>query len=342
VTDDARTSTQIHLVNRPVGWPTRADFRTVEVGLPELRPGEVRVRNTWLSVDPYMRGRMNEGRSYVPAFALDAVMTGGALGRVVASRDDALREGDLVSHQLGWRDVAQGPAKAFPKVREVPGVPESAHLGVLGVTGFTAWLGLTEIAHLREGDVVFVSGVAGSVGSAAGQIARLKGASRTIGSAGGPEKARLLTERYGFDIGLDYKAAPIRRQLVAATGREDGEGIDVAFDNVGGDHLEAALEVCNDGARIALCGAIAAYNDERRSPGPDNLFLAITRRLVLRGFTVPSFLHLFPRFAAEVGPWVADGRVVFDETVRDGLDSAVDAFLDLMRGANTGKMLVRL
>jgi NADPH-dependent curcumin reductase CurA len=342
VTDDARTSTQIQLAHRPVGWPTHDDFRTVEVDLPDLQPGEVRVRNTWLSVDPYMRGRMNEGRSYIPAFVLGETMTGGALGRVVASRADGVAEGDLVSHQLGWRDVAQGPARAFVGVHEVPGVADSAHLGVLGVTGFTAWLGLTEIAHLAEGDVVFVSGAAGSVGSAAGQMAKLLGASRTIGSAGGPEKARLLTERYGFDVALDYKAAPIRRQLVAATGREDGEGIDVYFDNVGGDHLEAALEVCNDGARIALCGAIAAYNDERRSPGPDNVYLAITRGLTLRGFTVPSYFGLLPRFAAEVGPWVADGRVVFDETVRDGLGAAVDAFLDLMRGANTGKMLVRL
>ena len=221
-------------------------------------------------------------------------------------------------------------------------MPETAHLGVLGVTGFTAWLGLTEIAHLQEGEVVFVSGAAGSVGSAVGQIAKLKGASRTIGSAGGPEKARLLRERYGYDVAIDYKAAPIRRQLVAATGREQGQGIDVYFDNVGGDHLQAAIEVFNDGGRAALCGAIAGYNDERRSPGPDNLWLAITRGLTLRGFTIPTMFGFFPAFLEEVTPWVADGRLVFDETVRDGFDSAVDAFLDLMRGANTGKMLVRL
>jgi NADPH-dependent curcumin reductase CurA len=342
VTSVDRTSTQIHLANRPVGWPSQQDFRTVRTELPELQPGEVRVRNEWLSVDPYMRGRMNDGRSYLPPFQVDAVMTGGALGRVVASRADGVEEGDLVSHQLGWRDVAQGRARSFQRVPAVPGVPDSAHLGVLGVTGFTAWLGLTEIAAMQEGDVVLVSGAAGSVGSAVGQLAKLKGASRTIGSAGGPEKARLLTERYGFDVAIDYKAGPIRRQLIAATGREDGEGIDVYFDNVGGDHLQAAIEVCNDGARIALCGAIAAYNDERRTPGPDNLWLAITRGLTLRGFTIPSMFGFFPAFVEEVAPWVAEGRIAFDETVRDGLDSAVDAFLDLMRGANTGKMLVRL
>jgi NADPH-dependent curcumin reductase CurA len=336
------TSRQIHLASRPTGWPTHDDFREVEVALPELEPGQVRVRNEVLSVDPYMRGRMNEGRSYVPPFDLDAVLTGTALGRVVASRADGLAEGDLVTSQLGWRDLAQGSGQEFQRVVEVPGVPATAHLGVLGATGFTAWLGLTEIAGMREGEVVFVSGAAGAVGSAVGQIAKLKGASRTIGSAGGPEKARLLTERYGYDVGLDYKAGSIRRQLVAATGRRQGEGIDVYFDNVGGDHLEAALEVCNDGGRVVLCGAIAGYNDERRAPGPDNLWLAITRGLTLRGFTVPTWFRFFPAFLEEVAPWVADGRIVFDETVREGFDATVDAFLDLMRGANTGKMLVRL
>jgi NADPH-dependent curcumin reductase CurA len=336
------SSIEIHLAKRPVGWPTHEDFRRVEVALPELQPGEVRVRNAWLSVDPYMRGRMNAGRSYVPPYRLGEAMDGAAIGHVVASRADGFAEGDAVTHQLGWRDVAQGPAAAFRRIEEVPGLPLSAHLGILGVTGFTAWLGLTEIAGMREGDVVFVSGAAGSVGSAAGQIAKLKGASRTIGSAGGPEKARLLAERYGFDVALDYRAAPIRRQLVEATGTEDGEGIDVYFDNVGGDHLEAALEVFNDGGRAALCGAIAGYNDEGRSPGPDNLWHAISRGLTLRGFTVPGYFQHFPAFAAEVGPWVREGRIVFDETVREGIDGAVDAFLDLMRGANTGKMLVRL
>ncbi|MGN6444998.1 NADP-dependent oxidoreductase [Amnibacterium sp.] len=333
---------QIHLARRPTGWPTHEDFRTVTETLPELQPGEVRVRNELMSVDPYMRGRMNAGRSYVPPFELDAALTGAALGRVVASRADGYAEGDLVQHDLGWRDVAQGSARVFRRVQEVPGVPASAYLGVLGGTGFAAWLGLTDIAALREGEVVFVSGAAGAVGSAAGQIAKLKGASRTIGSAGGPEKARLLTERYGFDVGLDYKAAPIRRQLVAATGTEQGEGIDVYFDNVGGDHLEAALEVFNDGGRAALCGAITSYNDEHRAPGPDNLFHVITRGLTLRGWTTPNHLHRWPDFVAEVAPWVRDGRLVWDETVRDGLDHAVDAFLDLMRGGNVGKMLVRL
>ena len=289
------TSRQIHLANRPTGWPSHDDFRWVEVDLPELQPGEVRVRNEWLSVDPYMRGRMNDGRSYLPPFRGrrgDVRRRARPRRRLPRGRH---RRGRPLSHQLGWRDLAQGSAKGFQKVPDVPGVPESAHLGVLGVTGFTAWLGLTEIAHMQEGDVVFVSGAAGAVGSAVGQIAKLKGASRTIGSAGRTGEGAAAHRAYGFDVGIDYKAAPIRRQLVAATGRENGEGIDVYFDNVGGDHLQAALEVCNDGARIALCGAIAGYNDEQRTPGPDNLWLAITRGLTLRGFTIPSMFASSPR-----------------------------------------------
>jgi NADPH-dependent curcumin reductase CurA len=337
-----RTSTQIHLARRPIGWPSEQDFRRVEVDLGELPDGAVRVRNELVSVDPYMRGRMNAGRSYVPPYEVGAVMTGAAMGRVVASRAEGFAEGDLVQSDLGWRDVAQAPAAAFRQVREVPGVPASAHLSVLGVTGFTAWLGLTEIARMREGDVVLVSGAAGSVGSIAGQIARLKGASRTIGSAGGPEKARLLVERYGYDTAIDYKAAPIRQQLRAVTGREDGEGIDVYFDNVGGDHLEAAIDVFNDGGRAALCGAISGYNADRPAPGPDNLWLLITRGITMRGFTVPSWFQHFGAFLEEAVPWVQQGRIVHDETIREGFDGVVDAFLDLMRGANTGKMLVRV
>jgi hypothetical protein len=336
------SSTQIQLVARPEGWPTQDDFRTVTVDLPDLGADEVRVQNEFVSVDPYMRGRMNDARSYVPPYALGETMTGAAVGRVVESTSDAHPVGALVVHQQAWRDVAQGPAGGFRVVEDIPGVPSSAYLGILGVTGFTAWLGLTEMASLRSGDVVFVSGAAGAVGSAVGQIAKLLGASRTIGSAGGPEKAAALTDRYGYDVGIDYKAAPIREQLVAATGTANGEGIDVYFDNVGGDHLEAALEVFNDGGRGAICGAISAYNETGRAPGPDNMGNLITRGLSLRGFTIGAYFDRFGEFAALMGPWLANGDVVFDETVRSGIDHTVDAFLELMRGGNTGKMVVRV
>ncbi|RPA59920.1 NADP-dependent oxidoreductase [Gordonia oryzae] len=333
------TSTQIHLVNRPVGWPTPEDFGTVEVDLADLAPGEVRVANEFVSVDPYMRGRMIDTRSYVPPFALGETMTGGAVGRVVASASDDLPVGTLVLHQLGWRDVAQAPAAEFTAVPEPPaGTLTSVYLGVLGLTGMTAYVGLAAIAGLKDGDIVFISGAAGAVGSVAGQIARLLGAASVIGSAGGPAKVDLLTSRYGFDAALDYKAAPVRKQLrELAT-----DGIDVYFDNVGGDHLEAALDVFNNGGRAALCGAISSYNETQAQPGPRNMSNIITRGLTLRGFTLPSYMGLAREFNEKMAAWLADGTIVHDETVVDGIDHAVDAFLGMMRGENVGKMLVRI
>ena len=339
------TSTQIQLVNRPVGWPKDSDFRTVQVTLDDLAPGEVRVANEFVSVDPYMRGRMIDTRSYVPPFKLDETMTGGAFGRVVESRSDDVPVGALVLHQLGWRDVAQGPAKAFTVLPEPPtdanghkAFDSSVYLGVLGMTGLTAYVGLTEIAEMKQGDVVFISDAAGAVGTAAGQIARLLGAKAVIGSAGSAEKVELLTGRYGFDVALNYKDAPIRKQLRAAA----TDGIDVYFDNVGGDHLEAALDVFNDGGRAALCGAIVAYNSTERIPGPDNMSNIITRGLTLRGFTVGHHFDKAPEFTAKMSDWLASGEVVYDETVVDGIDNAVDAFVGLMRGRNIGKMVVRI
>lgn len=336
------TSTQIQLVNRPRGWPTHDDFRTVSVDLPDLADGEVRVANEFVSVDPYMRGRMNEGRSYIPPFELGETMTGAAVGRVVESRSDEHPVGAVVQHDLGWRDVAQADGRQFRVVREIEGVPISAFLGVLGTTGFTAYVGLTHIARFKEGDSVFVSGAAGSVGSAVGQIAKLMGASKVVGSAGSQEKVDKAVSTYGFDSALDYKAGPVRKLLREHFGTENGEGIDVYFDNVGGDHLEAALDLMNDDGRLALCGAISSYNATERSPGPDNIWYAITRGLTLQGFTVNKYMHLYREFAEKVGPWVASGEIVFDETVVEGIDNSVDAFLDLMRGANVGKMLVKI
>ncbi|MBV6754969.1 NADP-dependent oxidoreductase [Rhodococcus opacus] len=331
-------STQIQLINRPVGWPTQDDFRTATVELPALEPEQVRVHNEFVSVDPYMRGRMNDVKSYIPPFVLGETMTGGAVGRVVESTAATHPVGSVVVHDLGWRDVAQGDASAFRVVEEIPGVPISAYLGILGLTGLTAYVGLVHIAHLKAGDAVFISGAAGAVGTAAGQIARLEGASRVIGSAGSAEKVALLTDRYGYDAAFDYKQAPVREQLRGLA----GDGIDVYFDNVGGDHLEAALDVMRPGGRAALCGAIAAYNATERTPGPDNMVNIISRGLTLEGFTLGNYTHVFPEFAAKMGPWLASGDVVHDETVVDGIENSVDAFLQLMRGANVGKMLVKV
>ena len=336
------TSTQIQLASRPRGWPTHENFRTVTVELPDLAEGDVRVANEFVSVDPYMRGRMNEGRSYIPPFELDETMTGAAVGRVVESRSEAHPVGAVVLHDLGWRDIAQGSGKQFRVVEEMDGVPISAYLGVLGTTGLTAYVGLLHIGRFQKGDSVFVSGAAGSVGSAVGQIARLEGASKVVGSAGSAEKIETATSRYGFDAAINYKDGAVRKLLREHFGRENGEGIDVYFDNVGGDHLEAALDLMNDGGRLALCGAISSYNDSERTPGPDNMWHAISRGLILQGFTVNNYMGLFKEFAAKVGPWVASGELVFDETVVEGIDNSVDAFLDLMKGANTGKMLVKI
>ncbi|MEE6388895.1 NADP-dependent oxidoreductase [Microbacterium paraoxydans] len=331
-------STQIQLARRPEGWPTHDDFRTVEVELSDPAPGEVRVANEFVSVDPYMRGRMNDVRSYVAPYALDEVIAGGAIGRVVASAADDLPVGTVVLHQHGWSDVVQADASTFRAVPEVPGMPLSLRLHILGMTGLTAYVGLTAIAGLAAGDTVFVSGAAGAVGTAVGQIAKLLGAGRVIGSAGSPEKVALLTEKYGYDAAFNYKDGPVREQLAALA----PEGVDVFFDNVGGDHLEAALDVMNDGGRIALCGAITSYNTTERVPGPDNMANIITRGLRLQGFTLASYLHLSPEFSEKMTRWFAEGRIAYDETIVDGIENTVDAFLDMMRGANTGKMLVRV
>ncbi|UED86641.1 NADP-dependent oxidoreductase [Streptomyces profundus] len=327
-----------HLIARPAGWPTDADFALREEPVRAPRAGEVLVRNRYLSLDPYMRGRMNDAKSYTPPFRLDEPMTGDAVGEVLASEAEGFEPGDLVLHQLGWREFATLPARYATPLPAAGEVPVTAYLGVLGMTGLTAYVGLREIAKVREGDVVFVSGAGGAVGGVAGQLARLMGASRVIGSAGGEEKVRVLTEEFGFDAGLDYRAAPIGEQLAKAA----PEGIDVYFDNVGGDHLEAAFDVLNLHGRVAICGLISAYNATAPQVAPRNLPLILGKRLRVEGFLVPDHADLRPTFLDEAGRWLAEGKLVHRETVTDGIEQAVDAFLGMMRGANTGKSLVRL
>lgn len=332
------TSTQIQLVNRPTGWPSHDDFRTATIEYGDLEPGQVRVRNEFVSVDPYMRGRMNDTRSYVVPFALGETITGGAVGRVIESESDALPVGTPVLHQHGWSDVIQADAETFRPVPDIEGLPLSVHLHILGMTGLTAYVGLTAIAGMKEGDTVFVSGAAGAVGTAVGQIAKQLGASRVIGSAGSAEKVALLTKKYGYDEAFNYKEVNVREQLPVSA----PDGVDVYFDNVGGDHLEAALDAMNDGGRIALCGAISGYNSTDRTQGPDNMANIITRGLKLEGFTLAIYLHHAPAFREKMTKWFAEGKIAYDETVVDGIENTVDAFLDMMRGANTGKMLVRI
>ena len=338
------TSREWHLTRRPHGVPVDEDFALVDVELPAPGDGEILVRNSFLSVDPYMRGRMNEAKSYVPAFRLDQPMDGEAVGVVeqvgegaVDSNGSAIAIGDTVIHMFGWRTRSVVPAKTA-RILNTSLAPAQAYLGVLGMPGLTAYVGLLRIAELAEGERVFVSSAAGAVGSLVGQLARLKGASLVVGSAGGPDKTAWLLDDAGFNAAINYKATPIRKGLAQAA----PEGIDVYFDNVGGDHLEAAITALRPGGRAAICGMISLYNATEPAPGPRNMAMIIGKRLTLRGFLVFDHSDLRPQFEAEVGRWLAEGKIVWRETVVDGIDNAVNGFRGLMAGANTGKMLIRL
>ncbi|EFK99525.1 leukotriene B4 12-hydroxydehydrogenase/15-oxo-prostaglandin 13-reductase [Streptomyces sp. SPB78] len=326
-----------HLVRRPQGWPVPEDFALREAPVPAPAEGRVLVRNLYFSVDPYMRGRMNDVKSYTPPFALDEPMTGGAIGQVVASEAEGFAEGDYVLHFAGWREYASVPAQHAAKV-DPDAAPLSAYLGVLGMTGLTAYAGLLRVAAFKEGDAVFVSGAAGAVGSEVGQIAKLKGASRVIGSAGSDEKVAWLVDELGFDAAFNYKNGPVAEQLKQAA----PDGIDVYFDNVGAEHLEAAISRANVHARFAICGMIAQYNVTEPPAAPRNLAQVIGKRIRLEGMLVQDHADLQGEFVKEVSAWVRDGSLKYRETFADGIDNGVEAFLGLLRGENTGKMIVDL
>ena len=293
------------------------------------------VRNAYVSVDPYMRGRMNDVKSYVPPFPLGEPLRGGAVGKVVASRNDAWPEGTWAQHDLGWREAAildgRGMRRVDPSV-----APVSTTLGVLGMTGITAYVGIVDIGAVEEGETVFVSGAAGAVGSIAAQLARMRGA-RVIGSAGTPEKVAWLHE-LGLDGAFDYRETPTREAL-----RELApDGIDVYFDNVGGETLEAAIGAMRLRGRIVACGSVSRYNATEALPGPRNLFMVVTKRLRMQGFIVTDHYDRFAEFLDEVAPRVADGTIRYRETVVDGIEQAPTAFIGMLEGANVGKMLVRV
>lgn len=323
-----------HLKSRPEGLPTSDNFELKDVELPPLSEGTIRIRNLWLSVDPYMRGRMRDVKSYVPPFQVGEPMDGGAIGEVVESNAEGFAPGDLVQHMAGWRDEAVVPARTANKLPNL-GVPPERFLGVLGVTGITAYFGLLDAAKAKDGDILFVSAAAGAVGSTVVQIAKAKSMT-VIGSAGGPEKCDFVRS-LGADQVIDYKATPILKSLSAAA----PDGIDVYFDNVGGDHLDAALAVARNHARFAICGMIEGYN--RAEPTSLRFVMRIiAARIALKGFIVFDYFPRMAEFYSEMGPWVASGAVKSRETIADGLEKAPDAFLGLFEGANTGKMLVRL
>jgi NADPH-dependent curcumin reductase CurA len=281
---------------------------------------------------------MDDADSYIAPFPLNAPLEGAAVGKVVASRDERFAPGDLVTHWLGWRELALAPAGAFEPIAPRPGIPPSAYLGVLGAPGFSAHVGIATLANVGPGDTVYVSAAAGAVGSVAGQLARLRGAKRVIGSAGSAEKVAWLRDELGFDAAFNHRDGRLAEQLRDAA----PDGVDVVFDNVGGDHLEAAIDVLNVHGRIVLCGFIASHNARGPAPGPRNLSLLVTKRITTHGMLVTDHLDALPAYQEAAARWIGEGRLRFRETVVDGLERMPDALLGLYDGDNVGKMVVRL
>lgn len=330
---------EIHLTEYPDGEPTLDTFELAEVELPEVGDGQVRLETLAFSVDPYMRGRMRGVRTYVDPFPLHDTLDGAAVSRVVESKHDKVSEGSLVLSQHGWRDAAVASGDEVRVLPELP-VSHTHFLGALGLTGFTAWVGLKRIAELRDDDVLYVSAAAGAVGSVAGQLAKhltQNGGATVIGSAGSDAKVERLHE-LGFDEAFNYKTDPPREAL----GRLAPDGIDVYFDNVGGDTLEAAMHHLNNFGRAAICGMISIYNATEPPPGPRNMSNIISKRLKLQGFIVSDhWQDDFQTFAQEVSPLVIDGTIQADETIREGVENAPQAFLDMLSGKKQGKMVVK-
>jgi NADPH-dependent curcumin reductase CurA len=330
-------SREIRLKHRPVGLPSEHDFELVAVPIPTARAGEALVRNLYMSVDPYMRGRMTGQQSYVEPFQLGQPLEGGCVGQVVQSQGGTFQIGDYVLGRKGWREYYVSDGTDLTKI-DATLVPPQAYLGVLGMPGLTAYVGLLDIGRPQAGNTVFVSAAAGAVGSVVCQIAKVKGC-RAVGSAGSAAKVQWLREVAGVDAAFNYQEVT---SLATELGKHCPHGIDVYFENVGGAHLEAALEHMNMHGQIVLCGMISQYNDSAPSPGPSNLRLAVRKRLTLTGFIVSDHSDRLPQFYADMGAWIADGKIKWEETIIDGIENAPAAFLGLFKGENTGKMLVRL
>jgi len=328
-------SREVRLASRPKGFPVPENFKLEELELPPLQSEQVLVRNLYMSVDPYMRGRMSDRKSYVAPFEIGKPLEGGAVGEVIESRAKEWSQGDIVTSNLGWREGFVASPKQLRRVnRDIQ--PLSVYLGVLGMTGLTAWAGL-QMIELQAGEVIFISGAAGAVGSVAGQLAKLRGC-RVIGSAGSEEKVRFLREECRFDAAFNYKTGAIYDQLKLSA----PEGIDIYFDNVGGEQLEAALSVSRVHGRIIACGSISVYNDEKPRPGPSNLFNMIAKRLTMKGLLVLDWLERWAEFEKEVSGYYRAGKLKHRETVVAGIEQAVPAFIGLFQGQNVGKMVVHV
>jgi hypothetical protein len=326
---------EIRLKSRPVGMPKTENFEVAQVDLRDPGDGEVLVRNTWMSVDPYMRGRMYDRPSYVPPFQIGEALQGGAVGRVEKSNDPRFKAGDLVESFLGWREAFVAPGAALTKLPSANVAPQ-AYLGVLGMPGMTAYTSFHRIGEPKAGDVVFVSGAAGAVGATVCQIAKIRGCT-VVASAGSDQKLAWL-KSVGVDAGVNYK----KGDLLKAVQQAAPKGVDIYFDNVGGEHLEVALEVARPFARFIECGMISIYNNEEPAPGPRNMAYIVGKRIKMQGFIVSDFADMREQFYADMTKWVSEGKVKAEETVENGVDRAPQAFLNLFTGANTGKMLVKL
>ena len=332
-----KVSREIRLTQRPVGLPTEENFELVEAPVSEPVDGEILVRNIWMSVDPYMRGRMIDRKSYVPPYEIGRSLSGGCIGQVVTSKNDAFAVGDYVSAMFGWREYWTSGGKGVIKLSPTA-APIQTFLGTLGMPGLTAYVGLLKIGELEGGETVFVSGAAGAVGSIVCQIARIKGC-RVIGSAGSDEKVAWLRDQAGVDHAFNYKTVDdIGREL----GRVCPDGINLYYDNVGGRHLEAALLRMSDFGRIIACGMIEQYNATAPAPGPNTLIATVFKRLRIQGFIVSDHFDMLGEFHTTMAGWIAEGKIKWHETIVEGIDNAPRAFIGLFSGNNLGKMLVKI
>jgi len=334
-------NTRIVLAARPTGAPTSEDFRREHAPVPTPRNGQVLLRNRWLSLDPYMRGRMNAGRSYAAPVELGEVMDGGTVSEVVQSLHPAWSPGDLVLAHAGWQTHAVVDGESLRRKLDPAGLPVQTALGVHGMPGFTAYAGLREIGRPQHGETLVVAAASGPVGATVGQIAKLQGA-RVVGVAGGPDKVAHVRDDLGFDVALDHRADGFAERLATAC----PDGIDVYFENVGGPVFDAVLPLLNDFARIPVCGLVAHYNDTAPRSGPDRvpqlMTQILTRHLTVRGFIQRDFIALYPEFVREMGQWLRDGRIRWREDVVEGLENAPEAFIGMLRGRNFGKLLVKI
>ncbi len=331
------TNKQVRLASRPSGWVTADNFTLTEEAVPEVGQGQLLVRNLFMSVDPYMRGRMNKAKSYVPSFQVGEVLQAGVVGEVIASSIKDYAEGDFVTGMLGWENYSLSDGTGLHKVPQGP-APLSYHLGILGMPGMTAYVGLHTIGKAQPGETVFVSAASGAVGSVVGQLAKLHGCTVT-GCAGADDKVDLLKAEFGYDAAFNYRQS---QSLPKSISEVCPDGIDVDFENVGGEIFEAVLWNMREFGRIALCGMISTYNDEELQPGPRGMTVIIGRRLTIQGFIVTDHLEAGKEYVSKAIRWLAEGKLKYRETIAEGIENAPSAFIDLLQGKNIGKQIVRL